>query len=195
MFDLGNVMVGWDPFLPFSDRMSREQWDRFAVDADFFSLNAKADSGVPCEEIIALAAGKCQDHGGLMRQYYERFDRSLTGPVVGVADIVGELELGDLRLLGLTNWSTETFHHAPTSAPTIDRLEAIMVSGREGLAKPDPAIFHRLIERFALTPTQTVFIDDSPRNVRTAHELGFTALRFTDAVSLRAALEELHLLD
>ena len=53
-----------------------------------------------------------------------------------------------------------------------------VVSSHERVAKPDPAIFHRLLDRFRLRAETTVLIDDSQRNVEVARELGMPAIRF-----------------
>ena len=55
------------------------------------------------------------------------------------------------------------------------------VSGTEGVAKPDPAIFVLACERFGLDPQRTVFVDDSPPNVAAAATAGLTAIHFQDA--------------
>ena len=48
-----------------------------------------------------------------------------------------------------------------------------MVSAREKLVKPDPAIFQLLTERYRLYPRDTLFIDDARANVEAAASLGF----------------------
>lgn len=193
VFDLGNVLIGWDPYLPLADRMSRDEWARFAEAADFAALNAMADGGVPLREIVGRATTTDPDHGELVGLYFERFRLSLTGPVPGVADIVTALAAGGVRLLGLTNWSAETFHFAPVSAPAISALEAIVVSGEEGVCKPSPEIFHRLTDAHGILPHQTVFIDDNADNVRAAAALGFIAILFVGAPQLRDELRGLGL--
>ncbi len=69
-----------------------------------------------------------------------------------------------------------------------------VVSSHEGVAKPDPEIFRRLLERFALTAARTVFVDDSERNIVAARELGMRAIRFESPAQLRASLEQAGLL-
>ena len=133
-------------------------------------------------------------HAEIVSLYFERFEKSLTGPIEGMAEVVTDLKNAGTRLLGLSNWSAETFHHAPQVAPAITQLEDVVVSGREGLIKPDPAIFEILRERFGLDPVKTVFIDDLPDNVEAARTLGFVGLVFTDAPRLRDDLRELGLL-
>lgn len=194
VFDLGNVLVGWDPSGPLSDRMTRDQWNDFAAEAGFSELNALADSGVPITEIVARAAGSDPRHGEIVEAYYDRFPRSLTGPIDGMAEVVDELSDSGIRLLGLSNWSAETFHHAPQVAPAIGELEDVVVSGREGLIKPDPQIFELLSRRFDLDPERTVFVDDLQKNIDAAERLGFIGLLFTDATQLRSDLAELGLL-
>ena len=58
----------------------------------------------------------------------------------------------------------------------------------------DPAIFRLTIDRFALDPARTVFVDDSPRNVEAARSVGLHAVHFTSAEALRLELVRLGLL-
>ena len=63
-----------------------------------------------------------------------------------------------------------------------------MVSGREGVIKPDPAIFRVLLARSGIEAARSVFIDDSLANVRAAARLGFHTIHFRDATQLRRDL-------
>jgi 2-haloacid dehalogenase len=76
----------------------------------------------------------------------------------------------------------------------LELFEGIVVSGEEQVAKPDPKVFALLLDRFALTAAETVFIDDSAPNVAAAAELGMVGLHFRDAPGLRADLTRLRLL-
>ena len=194
VFDLGNVLIGWDQTGPLADRMSAEDWQSFAEAADFPALNTAADSGVPITEIIERAAEVDPRHGEIVAGYYEHFEKSLTGPIDGMAEIVAQLRNSGIRLLGLSNWSAETIHHAPAVAPAISELEDIVVSGRVGLVKPDPAIFELTRDRFGLDPARTVFVDDLPANVEAAESLGFIGHVFSGAAELRTDLAERGLL-
>jgi 2-haloacid dehalogenase len=63
-----------------------------------------------------------------------------------------------------------------------------VVSGRERLVKPDPAIYRLLIDRYELVPQSTVFIDDSIRNVEASIREGLHGIHFQGAADLRARL-------
>lgn len=188
VFDIGNVVLGWDPYLPLAHELTRLEWEEFVQEADFFGLNLLADLGAPLEAVVEQAAARRARHGRLMRSYYERFDQALTGPVAGVSEIISELKAAGFTLLGLSNWSAETLHHAWRRAPVLHHLEGAVISGREGIAKPDPAIFRLLIERYQITPQKTVFIDDTAPNVDAASALEMTGLHFTTAAQLRSDL-------
>ena len=193
VFDLGNVLVHWDPFLPFVGRMARSEVEAFFDDVDFPRLNHRQDAGRTWEEARAAMRGSFPQHVAALDLYLDRFPDSLPGPVRGSAAVVRELAAGGVRVLGLTNWSAQTYHHALPAAPAIGLLEDVLVSGQVGIAKPDPRIFALLTERFGLDPGRTVFTDDAPANVAAATRAGYVAVLFTSADTLRRDLAALGL--
>lgn len=193
VFDLGNVLIRWDPYLPFVGRLERAEVDRFFADVDFPAFNARQDAGRTWAQARADVARRFPEHVGAVDLYVEHFAASLAGPVAGSAEVVRELATAGVRLFGLTNWSAETYHYAAPAAPAIGLLEDVLVSGQVGLAKPDPRIFALLTERFDLEPRRTVFIDDAPTNVDAARHAGYLAVRFTHASALRRDLAALGL--
>ena len=84
--------------------------------------------------------------------------------------------------------------HAVRREALGSELDDIVVSGRVGLVKPDPAIFELTRDRFGLDPARTVFVDDLPANVEAAQRLGFIGHVFSGAASLRTDLSERGLL-
>ncbi|GAB3083216.1 HAD family hydrolase [Isoptericola nanjingensis] len=191
VLDFGNVLVGWDPYGAFPGR-TRAEVDAWMADVDFPALNLAQDAGRSWTDARASLADRPHLQP-LLDEYVAGFPGTLTGPVPGSAELVDELAAAGVRLLGLTNWSDELFGHAAGAAPATTRMEHVVVSGRVGLAKPDPAIFRHLMVTHDVDPARAVFVDDSPANVEAARELGFHAVRFTDAAALRAALRDLGL--
>lgn len=66
-------------------------------------------------------------------------------------------------------------------------------SYREGVAKPERAIFEKLLQRYHLDPQTTTFMDDRLENVLTARELGISAIQYIDEYDLAKKLEALGL--
>lgn len=195
VFDLGNVLVGWDPYGAVKDRLTPEQWKTFEAEANFSHINQRADGGEPIDKLVGELAAKNPSHGQILRQYFDNFALALTGPIPGTAEVVRGLNSAGFQTLGLTNWAWQTFGHAAKSAPVISELHGVVVSGKIGITKPDARIFEHLLHRYALDPAEVVFVDDSPNNVAAALALGMRAILFEDATRLAAALHEIGLPD
>lgn len=188
LFDLGQVLVQWDPYQAFAGRHEPSEVDAFFQEIDFPAFNHLQDAGRTWADARAELARTHPDHVAMLDVYTERFADSVIGEVPGASALVGDLVEAGVRVLGLSNWSAETFHVAGSKAPVVTMLEDVLVSGQVGLAKPDPRIFRLAVERFGLNPTETLFTDDVERNVAAARAEGFVAEVFTDAGALRDRL-------
>jgi 2-haloacid dehalogenase len=193
VFDLGNVLVTWDPYLPFVGRVERSEVEAFFREIDFPAVNRRLDAGESLAQARADVRERFPQRAATLDIYFDHFADSLAGPVPGSAEVVAELAAAGVRVLGLTNWAAETYHYAEPAAPVIGLLEDVLVSGEVGLGKPDPRIFALLAERYGLEPGRTLFIDDSPANVRAAASCGYVAVQFSGADALRGDLRALGL--
>lgn len=187
LLDLGNVLVRWHWRAAVEGVLSEEEATRFAAEAGFAELNRRFDAGLSWDVAVAELTARDPWLGETLSLYRRRFPLSL-GPVPGMPELVAELHALGLRLIGLTNWSAEMWPFAEPAAPVIGTLDGVVVSGVEGLVKPDPQIFRVAADRYRLDPGRTLFVDDSPPNVETARALGFRAVVFTGAPALRRDL-------
>ncbi len=73
----------------------------------------------------------------------------------------------------------------------LERLfDIILVSAEEGIAKPDPAFFLRMIEKLGLPAGECLFIDDNIVNVETAKLVGMKAVLFEGVETLKRDLAD-----
>ena len=196
IFDLGGVLIRWDPrnlyrkLFPGDDAAMEE----FLATVCTVEWNECQDAGrtfaAAEEEAIARHPAKAE----LIRAFGARFDEMIPGANDEVVAILDELKRRGTKLYALTNWSAETFPSARRRFAFLSWFEGIVVSGHEGLIKPDPALFRRLFARYAIEPSQAVFIDDDPGNARAAASLGVHGIAFSSAAGLRAELQQLRLL-
>jgi 2-haloacid dehalogenase len=105
--------------------------------------------------------------------------------------ILRELKEAGHPLYGLTNWSHETFPFARERFDFLTLFDGIVVSGEEGMIKPDPKLYQTLLERYDIDPSRAVFIDDNKANVDAAEALGIHGIHFHTPQQLRAELVEL----
>ena len=194
VFDLGGVLVDWNPRYVYRQLFDDEtEMEAFLAQVCTPEWNVAQDAGRTIAEAVAEATSRHPGKAALIRVYYERFDEMMAGPIDGTVDILARLHQQQTPCYALTNWSAETFPLARNRFEFMGWFRDIVVSGEEKLIKPDPAIYRLLLERFALEPQDTVFIDDSPRNVQAAAELGLHAIHFTSPSALNDELARLHL--
>jgi len=190
VFDLGGVLVDWDPRLLYRTMLgSDEEIAAFFDEVDFAGWNHRLDAGERTwAEAVADLGTRFPHRRELLAAYPERFAETIGGVIDGTVRLVEELHGAGVRLLALTNWSAELFPHARERFAFLRLFEAVIVSGEERLAKPDPRIFELLLTRHRLDPAGTVFVDDREVNVEAARAVGMTGLVFTDPDQLRRDL-------
>jgi 2-haloacid dehalogenase len=190
VFDVGNVLYGWDPdsFLvrQIADDEARL---RFIEDVDLYGWHESLDGGRPFEEAAADLSEKFPAYADLISAWGDRFGETITDPVPGVHAIVEELDSRGVPLFAITNFSADfwkPFHEREKAF--FGRFRDIVVSGEEKLLKPDPALYYRALHRFGLKPEAALFIDDREINVEGALAVGMEAHLFTSAEDLRERL-------
>jgi 2-haloacid dehalogenase len=192
VFDLGGVLVDWNPRHLYRKIFVGDEpaMEAFLADVCNTAWNEKQDRGRPWAEAVAEAIALHPAHASSIRAYRERWDEMLNGALEETVQVLDELHRGGVRLLALTNWSAETFHVAQERFGFLAKFEGVLVSGQEGLMKPEPEIFQLLIRRYGLTPSRTLFIDDVSKNVDAATEQGLRAVQFIGAQQLRNDLKQ-----
>src|ERR1700733_214374 len=77
----------------------------------------------------------------------------------------------------LSNWDPYSFTLLEETHPELFELfDGIVISGDIGLIKPDPAIFHFLLDFYHLDPENCFFVDDQYENICAAQKEGITAV-------------------
>lgn len=192
VFDIGNVLIQWDPRLLYRSIFQNEaDADRFLAEVLPPEWNLEQDRGRTFAEGIAEALARRPDHREEILAWDTRWHEMVPGEVPGSVAILTALKEAGIPLYAITNFSSEKFAECEDRFPFLaDSFIDVVVSAHERLVKPDPRIYHVLFSRNALAPERTVFIDDSPANVAAARSVGMHAIHFTDAASLKAALVE-----
>jgi len=191
VFDLGNVLIRWDPHPAVARGVGAEEATRFlsADDFDFLAWNHLQDAGrdwTVAEDAVARSHPHWHEHA---LAYRAHFAESLVGAVDDNVAVLRDLHAAGVPLTALTHWSAELFPQALDRFALLALFDDIVVSGAEGVAKPDPAVFAVLRERVGRPLERCVFVDDSAANVAAAAAVGLDAIRY-DGTPLRPQLRE-----
>ena len=195
IFDLGGVLVDWDPRYLYRQLFDDpEEMESFLGEVTTAEWNAQQDAGRPWAQAVELLAAEHPQRRELIEAFHRRWPEMLAGEIPGTVDVLADLRAAGVRLIALSNWSAETFPFARERFDFLAWFEEIVISGDVGVNKPDRRIFDHLAGQFGIEPAATLFVDDSSANVDAAKALGFRAIQFTDATALRRELTRLGLL-
>lgn len=193
LFDLGNVLVRWDPRHHYRDRFATEaEMEAFLAEICPPAWNHEMDAGKPFATAIAERQALYPAWAEHIAEWQSGWTRMLGEPLHEMVELLPAWRAAGYRLFALTNWSAETFPLARARFPWLDTaFEHVVVSGEVGVAKPDPAIFALALERAARPPAQVLFIDDSPVNTAAARRLGLATITFESPAQCREEMARL----
>lgn len=189
VFDLGGVLIDWNPrhlYRKLSNDAS--EIERFLLEVDFHGWNAAMDRGVPLTEGVQQLKRQFPHRVEWIDAWMDRWRESILGTIAGSVAILEELRAAGFPLLALSNWAADTFAAVRDDFPFLRHFEHIVLSGEEGVLKPDPAIFRRLLARSGRRADECLFIDDVAANVAAARSLGFDTIQFRTPEELRQQL-------
>jgi len=195
VFDLGGVLIDWDPRHLYRKLFADpDEMESFLAEVTTAEWNAHQDAGRPWADAVETLVAEYPERRELIEAFHRRWPEMLAGAIPGTVDVLTDLRATGIRLVALSNWSTEMFPIAQERFDFLAWFEGILISGEVGVNKPDRRIFEHLVERFAIDPAAALFVDDSLANIDAARAFGLGAIHFTDAHALRRDLIELALL-
>jgi 2-haloacid dehalogenase len=190
VFDVGDVLAPWHPRAVYESLVDDSaRLDRFLGEIATPEWHAQHDRGRPFADTSAELIARFPEEAALIAAWGDRFVEQIGRPPPEMAAIVADLARAGVPLFALTNFSAEFWPaFAAREAALLAPFRAILVSGEEGLAKPDPAIYALARRRFALGAGEALFVDDRAENVAGAEAAGFAGHLFRGAAGLRADL-------
>ncbi len=196
VFDLGGVLIDWDPrylYRPLFDG-DEAAMEIFLATICTPDWNGRQDAGRPFAEAIEILVRRHPEQRDLIVAFWDRWPETLGDAIAPTVELLAELRGAGVAVYALSNWSAETFPFARPRYPFLEWFDGLVISGEEGIAKPDQRIYELLLERHGLDAASVVFVDDSEANVAAAEALGMRSIRFTAAAALRRELAGLGLI-
>lgn len=189
IFDLGGVLVDWNPE---------------AIVADFYEEPALRERMLAAvfrhPDWLALDQGLLDDHSAIARiaartgRPRRELDALLLAtrrslqPLPASWALLHELHAMGVPLYALSNMAEETWCHLQAHVSGWALFRGVLISAHERLLKPMPEIFHRMLRRYELQPARTIFVDDLAVNVAAAEACGLHGIVFRNAADCAARL-------
>lgn len=190
VFDLGGVLLEWNPRYLYRKLFGGDDdaMERFLATVCTTEWNEQQDAGRSFADATRALMPQHADQRDLIEAWGPRFGEMIPGAIPGAVAILADVKERGVPVYAITNWSAETFPPQRERFPFLSWFDGIVVSGEEGVIKPDPRIFRILFERYGIAPESAVFIDDVARNAAAAETLGIHGIHFRSPDQLRGEL-------
>jgi HAD superfamily hydrolase (TIGR01549 family) len=190
LWDIGNVIVRWDPRTLYSKIFpDPAERDRFLAEVCTPAWHHQADLGRSMADNVAWLSARFPHHAEAIAAWKDRWGEMFSGTIAETTSAIERLAARGTPMFGLSNAPAEVMADVRAMHPAFGLLRDIVVSGEERMAKPDPAIFALACRRAGMAPETLLFVDDVAVNVEAARALGFHAHHFTDPAALAPALQ------
>ena len=97
----------------------------------------------------------------------------------------------NISIYMMTNIPRPAFDQLRATKYVWDHFDGIFASGYEGMRKPDLCFYQHVLDKVAVLPAETIFIDDKLENVSAARELGMEGIQCVDVGKTCTRLREL----
>ena len=194
IFDFGGVLIDWNPAYVFLKefRGDVQKMNHFLNTICSWEWNENQDAGYSIQKATEERIAMFPEYERLIRMYYGHWEDMLGYEHTETVALLRRIkDTGNHKLIGLTNWSHETFPVALARFDFLSWFDGIVVSGTEKLKKPDPRIYQLTLDRYSLNAENAVFIDDKKENITAANQQGIKGIHFTTHKALEKDLKTL----
>lgn len=192
IFDIGNVLTvfGWKDFLRsfgYPEEIE-ERVGKATVDNPFWH---EFDKGFLSDE--EMLEGFIRNDPSVEKELREIYI-SLHG-IVTRADYaipwIQTLKKAGYQVLVLSNFSDKVKRDNSDALDFLEYVDGGILSYRDGVIKPDPAIYRLLLDRYGLKPEECVFLDDMQQNLDAAAGFGIHTILFRSYAQAREDLKKM----
>ena len=173
VFDIGRVLIEWDPERFYDRMLGEERRRRFFATVPIHAMNERVDLGEVWAEAVAALAREHPDWAEEIGHWHHRWIEMASPEIPRSVRLLRALKARRVPVFALTNFGRETFDHAAVHYPFFREFDRAFVSGRLRLAKPDPAIYEVVERESGFSGPALLFTDDRPENVEAAARRGW----------------------
>jgi 2-haloacid dehalogenase len=179
IFDIGNVLIGWQPELVYDARIGPARARAFFAEVPIHAANLEIDRGAPFRATLEDLARAHPDWSREVMWWHDDWLAMVTPVIEESVATLQALKARGVPVFALTNFGRETFELALQTFPFLGLFDQPFVSGRMGVIKPDPAIYAAVEAGTGLAPGAMLFVDDKVENIEAATARGWHGHVFT----------------
>ena len=190
VFDIGMVLIGFEPFSWLRSMFDEETADRIAHAVYGTGHWEELDKAILSEEeILELFIGEAPDLRAEIREAYDRVGecvRKKNWPV----PLIDLLKENGYSVYFLSNMSEHVINSNHEAFAFTEHMDGGIWSCDVHMIKPDPGIYKSLFDKYGIVPEECLFIDDVPANIAMAKKFGMKGIVFEDYGHFMADLDK-----
>ncbi|MCK5041140.1 MAG: HAD family phosphatase [Sphingomonadales bacterium] len=189
VFDVGNVLVSWDPRNLYKKHIADEdELNWFLSEVVNLNWHTAHDKGLSFADGCANRAEIFPKYKDLIYLFHSHWRETIAGPIGGSVALLRRLSENRVPLYALSNYSAETFPDLLAEFAFMGLFDDILISGSVGHVKPEAEIYKLAMARFKLAKGQALFVDDRQENIDAGAAHGLLPHLFTSPESLELEL-------
>jgi 2-haloacid dehalogenase len=173
IYDIGNVLIAWNPERYYDARMGVDARVRMFAEADPHAMNELIDAGGLFRETIYDWAARHPDWEVELRWWYDHWIDMAQPRIEGSITLLRRLRAKGVPVFALTNFGIHSFEYALTQYDILHEFDHAYVSGRMGVTKPSPQIYAMVEAHCGIAPQDLLFTDDRVDNIAAADARGW----------------------
>ena len=178
VFDIGNVLIEWQPERFYDTAMSVEDRKKMFETIDLHHMNDLVDRGANWKDTVYAAAEEYPEYRDMIRLWHDRWLDMASPAIEESVDALRRLRMGFVPVFALSNFGIQTFENAETVYPFLKEFDQRYISGYLGEVKPEPQIYEILERESGIAPEALLFADDRQENLDTAAARGWNVHLF-----------------
>lgn len=185
VFDLGNVLISFKPE-EFLDKAGYTNEAKKVIIRDIFKSNEwlMLDNGDisttnAIERISEKSSLKTEEIASVFN-----FRTKIMYPIASNTKLLPGLKKHGFKLYYLSNFPDDLFDEVYNQYDFFKFFHGGIISSRVNASKPNKKIFEIFLDKYSLLASESLYIDDSEPNIRSAESLGMTGLFLPDPQDL-----------
>lgn len=190
VFDIGNVLVRWQPEAYYDAVFSKDLRQRLFEAVDLHGMNEAIDRGEDFQATVQKTADEHPEFAVEIAHWHDQWHRIAAPAIEGSVKTIEALHARGIRLAILSNIGVIPFEIARKAYPFLDLVEVPVLSGAVKISKPEAGIFAHLEGLTGVAPRAILFADDRLENIEAAQARGWQVHHFHSAEAWQSDLKK-----
>ena len=194
IFDIGGVLVEYNP-KTYLDKLNFEEAKKKEINEIIFHSKEwrKCVNGlISNDELINILIEQNSKYEKEIHQILDKENlKYMLPPKKEMIEYYKSLKQKGYQIYLCSNIEEETYNYVKNELGIVKEASGGVFSCFEHISKPNVEIYNNLIQKYNLKLEESIFIDDTEKNIVSADNIGLNGILFKNINQLKKELEEL----